>query len=116
MAASKWFAWGFTILGSGVILIGVYVGLFVVPPDAVQGDSARIMFVHVPAMWLSLFTYAFMVGASLISIVWRHALADVAAKSAAPFGAAVTAFGLITGLIPALNAMRLNIVTALGRS
>jgi heme exporter protein C len=99
MAASKWFAWGFTILGSVVILIGVYVGLFVVPPDAVQGDSARIMFVHVPAMWLSLFTYAFMVGASLISIVWRHALADVAAKSAAPFGAAVTAFGLITGSI-----------------
>lgn len=99
MAASKWFAWGFTILGCAVILVGVYIGLLVVPPDAVQGDSARIMFVHVPAMWLSLFTYAFMVGASLISIVWRHALADVAAKSAAPFGAAVTAFGLITGAI-----------------
>jgi len=99
MAASKWFAWGFTALGCAVILIGIYIGLFVVPPDAIQGDSARIMFVHVPAMWLSLFAYAFMVGASLISIVWRHALADVAAKSAAPFGAAVTAFGLITGSI-----------------
>ena len=44
MAASKWFAWGFTVLGSVVIAIGVYLGLFVVPPDAVQGDSARIMF------------------------------------------------------------------------
>ena len=99
MAASKWFAWGFTVLGSVVILIGVYLGLFVVPPDAVQGDSARIMFVHVPAMWLCLFAYAFMVGASLVSIVWRHALADVAAKSAAPIGAGVTALGLITGSI-----------------
>ena len=99
MASSKWFAWGFTALGSAVILIGIYLGLFVVPPDAVQGDSARIMFVHVPAMWLCLFAYAFMVGASLISIVWRHALADVAAKSAAPIGAGVTALGLITGSI-----------------
>ncbi len=99
MAASKWFAWGFTALGSVVILIGVYLGLFVVPPDAVQGDSARIMFVHVPAMWLCLFAYAFMVGASLVSIVWRHALADVAAKSAAPIGAGVTALGLATGSI-----------------
>jgi len=99
MVASKWFAWGFTVLGSAVIVLGICLGLFVVPADAVQGDSARIMFVHVPAMWLSLFAYAFMAGASLISIVWRHALADVAAKSAAPVGAAVTAFGLITGSI-----------------
>jgi heme exporter protein C len=99
MAVSKWFAWGFTALGAAVILAGIYVGLFVVPPDAVQGDSARIMFVHVPAMWLSVFVYAFMAGASLISFVWRHALADVAAKSAAPIGAALTALGLITGSI-----------------
>jgi heme exporter protein C len=99
MAASKGFAWGFTFLGAAAILLGVYLGLFVVPPDAVQGDAARIMFVHVPAMWLSLFVYAFMTGASLISIIWRHALADVAAKSAAPIGAGLTALGLITGSI-----------------
>lgn len=99
MAASKWLAWGFTLLGAALILAGVYLGLFVVPPDAVQGDSARIMFVHVPAMWLSLFIYAFMTGASLVSIVWRHALADVAAKSAAPIGAGLTGLGLITGSI-----------------
>jgi hypothetical protein len=92
MAASKWFAWGFTLLGAALIAIGVWKGLFVVPPeDHQQDDSARMMFVHVPAMWLSLFAYAFMVGASLISIVWRHAIADVAAKSAAPIGAVVTA-------------------------
>jgi heme exporter protein C len=99
MAVSKPFAWGFTALGVVLILIGAYYGLFVVPEDFQQGDSARIMYVHVPAMWLSLFAYAFMVGASLVSFVWRHALADVAAKSAAPFGAAVTALGLLTGSI-----------------
>ncbi|MEZ6030363.1 MAG: heme ABC transporter permease CcmC [Hyphomonadaceae bacterium] len=99
MAASKWPAWGFTALGVLLVAVGVYFGLFVVPEDFQQGDAARIMFVHVPAMWLSLFVYAFMAGASLVSFVWRHALADVAAKSAAPFGAAVTALGLVTGSI-----------------
>ena len=99
MAISKPFAWGFTAIGVALILLGAYFGLFVVPPDFQQGDSARIMFVHVPAMWLSLFAYAFMVGASVVSFVWRHALADVAAKSAAPIGAAVTALGLLTGSI-----------------
>jgi heme exporter protein C len=99
MAVSGWFAWGFTALGAAVILLGVYLGLFVVPPDVVQGDAARIMFVHVPAMWLSVAVYAFMAGASFISFIWRHALADVAAKSAAPIGAALTALGLITGSV-----------------
>jgi heme exporter protein C len=99
MAVSSWFAWGFTAVGVAVIVAGIYVGLFVVPPDAVQGDAARIMFVHVPAMWLSVGIYAFMVGASFISFIWRHALADVAAKSAAPIGAALTALGLITGSV-----------------
>jgi heme exporter protein C len=99
MAVSKWFALPFTLLGVGLILIGAYFGLFVVPEDFQQGDSARIMFVHVPAMWLSLFAYAFMTGASIVSFIWRHTLADVAAKSAAPIGAAVTALGLMTGSI-----------------
>jgi heme exporter protein C len=66
MAISKPFAWGFTAIGVALILLGAYFGLFVVPPDFQQGDSARIMFVHVPAMWLSLFAYAFMVGASVV--------------------------------------------------
>ena len=99
MAASKWPAWGFTALGLVLVAVGVYFGLFVVPEDHQQGDGARIMFVHVPAMWLSLFAYAFMTGASLVSFIWRHAIADVAAKSAAPTGAALTALGLLTGSI-----------------
>jgi heme exporter protein C len=99
MAMSKWFAWGFTALGVALIGYGVFQGLFVAPADYQQGDAARIMYIHVGSMWLSLFAYAFMAGASFVSIVWRHALADVAAKSAAPIGAAFTALGLITGSI-----------------
>ncbi len=99
MGVSKWFAWGFTALGVALIGYGVFQGLFVAPADYQQGDAARIMYIHVGSMWLSLFAYAFMAGASFISIVWRHALADVAAKSAAPIGAAFTALGLITGSI-----------------
>ncbi|MDZ4761981.1 MAG: heme ABC transporter permease [Alphaproteobacteria bacterium] len=99
MAISKPFAWGFTMLGGGMILYGVYMGLFVAPADVRQGDAARIMFVHVPSMWLSMFAFAFMAGASFVSLIWRHALADVAAKSAAPIGAVFTALGLITGSI-----------------
>jgi heme exporter protein C len=98
MAASKWPAWVFTLLGVALIAFGVWRGL-IAPEDHQQDERARMMFVHVPAMWLSLFAYAFMAGASLVSFVWRHALADVAAKSAAPIGAAVTALGLMTGSI-----------------
>ena len=99
MAISKPFAWGFTGLGVATILFAAYQGLFVAPPDYQQGDAARIMYIHVGSMWLSLFAYAFMAGASVVSLVWRHAIADVAAKSAAPIGAAFTALGLITGSI-----------------
>lgn len=99
MAVSKPFAWGFTTLGVGFILWGVYNGLVVAPPDARQGDAARIMYVHVGSAWMASFAYAFMAGASVVSLVWRHAVADVAAKSAAPLGAAFTALCLITGSI-----------------
>jgi len=99
MAVSRPFAWGFTALGAALILYGAYQGLFVAPPDYQQGDAARIMYIHVGSMWLSVFAYAFMAGASFVSIIWRHAIADVAAKSAAPIGAAFTALGLVTGSI-----------------
>lgn len=99
MSVSRPFAWIFTVAGVALIGVGVYMGLFLAPADARQGDAARIMFVHVPSAWLSMFAFAFMAGASLVSLVWRHALADVAAKSAAPCGAAFTALCLTTGSI-----------------
>ncbi|MEZ5938743.1 MAG: heme ABC transporter permease [Hyphomonadaceae bacterium] len=99
MAASAPFAWAFTLLGAGLIIWGVSVGLTEDLPGQQQGDAMRIMFVHVPSMWLSMFAFVFMAGASVVSLVWRHSLADVAAKSAAPIGAAFTGLGLATGSI-----------------
>jgi len=67
------------------------------PDDYQQGATVKIMFVHVPNAWLSMFVWAVMSIASLGTLVWRHPLADVAAKSAAPLGAAFTFLALVTG-------------------
>ncbi|MBI3675641.1 MAG: heme ABC transporter permease [Proteobacteria bacterium] len=75
---------------------GLYLAL-AAPPDYLQGDSVRIMFVHVPAAWLAMMIYGLMALASLLSLVNRHPLADVAAKTAAPLGALFTALALVTG-------------------
>ncbi len=83
---------------SAVLLaVGLYLALFVAPPDYQQGDDVRIMFVHVPAAWLASFIYVVLALASAIAIIWRHPLADIAAQSAAPLGAAFTALCLVTG-------------------
>ena len=81
------------------LLIGfsVWQGLYVVPPEAVQGDSARILFIHVPSAWLAMSSYVGMAGASFVWFIWRHELADIAAKSIAPIGATYTALCLATG-------------------
>jgi heme exporter protein C len=87
------------LLGATALLIvtGLYLGLFVAPRDYQQGDAARIMYVHVPAAWMSLFVYASMAVASAVAFIWKHPLADVAAKASAPIGAVFTALALITG-------------------
>jgi heme exporter protein C len=80
-----------------LLVVGFYWALFRTPPDYQQGESVKIMFVHVPAAWMGIFVYTVMAGASLMGLVFRHPLADVAAKSAAPLGAAFTALALLTG-------------------
>jgi heme exporter protein C len=67
------------------------------PDDYQQGATAKIMFIHVPSAWLSMFIWGTMAIAALGTLVWRHPLADVAAKAAAPIGAAFTLQCLITG-------------------
>jgi heme exporter protein C len=67
------------------------------PDDYQQGATVKIMYLHVPAAWLSMFCWALMAAAALGTLVWRHPLADVAAKAAAPVGAALTLVCLITG-------------------
>ena len=77
--------------------VGLYLAFFVAPPDYQQGETVRIMFVHVPSAWLAMFGYALIAIASLGSLIWRHPLADVAAKTAAPIGATFTFLALVTG-------------------
>lgn len=76
---------------------GLVWGLWFAPPDYQQGDTVRIMFVHVPAAWLAMFGYSFMAAASFVALVWKHPLADVAAKAAAPLGAGFCLVALVTG-------------------
>ncbi|HEX2652662.1 MAG TPA: heme ABC transporter permease [Xanthobacteraceae bacterium] len=77
--------------------IGLYQAFFVAPDDYQQGATVRIMFIHVPAAWLGMFCWALMSMSALGTLVWRHPLADVALKTAAPIGAAFAALCLITG-------------------
>ena len=77
--------------------VGLFAAFFLVPPDYQQGETVRIMYIHVPAAWLGMFGYIVMSSASLGVLVWRHPLADAAQKTAAPLGAAFTFVCLVTG-------------------
>ena len=77
--------------------IGLYLAFFVAPPDYQQGETVKIMFIHVPAAWLGMFGYVLIAVAALGPLIWRHPLADVAAKTAAPIGATFTFVALVTG-------------------
>jgi heme exporter protein C len=78
------------------ILLGLFLG-FTAPPDYQQGMTVTIMFIHVPAAIMAESVYGLIAATSLVSLVWRHPLSDVAARAAAPLGALFTALGLITG-------------------
>jgi heme exporter protein C len=80
-----------------LLSVGLASVFFVVPPDYQQGETVRIMYIHVPSAWLALFAYVVMTSASLGVLVWRHPLADAAQKTAATLGAAFTFVCLVTG-------------------
>jgi heme exporter protein C len=94
--AGQWIPW----LGSACALfmaVGLYWGLVIAPTDYQQGDSYRIIFIHVPAAWMSLFIYVVMASASAIGLIWRIKLAEVIAIASAPIGASFTFLALVTG-------------------
>ncbi len=80
-----------------LIAVGLYLAFFVAPPDYQQGESVRIMYVHVPSAWMALFIYVSIAAASAVALIWRHPLADLAAKASAPIGAGFTFLALLTG-------------------
>lgn len=84
---------------SAVLLVWGLVLAFMSPEDYQQGDTVRIMYIHVPAAWMGLLIYAGMGVASFFGLIFRHALADAAAKAIAPVGAVFTGLALLTGAL-----------------
>ena len=89
----------FLLLGIGFVGFGSFAGLVLTPPDYLQGDSVRILYIHVPTAWLGLAGWSGIALASLAQLVWRHPLAGVAGRAIAMPGALFTALCLATGSI-----------------
>lgn len=94
--AGRWLPW-LTVLFAVLVIAGLYGGLVLAPPDYQQGDSYRIIFVHVPAAWMSLFIYMVMASCGIIVLVWRMKLAEIVLYSSASVGASFTFLALVTG-------------------
>ena len=90
-----WFAWLAVIL----TLIGLYIGLIMAPTDFQQGDSYRIIFIHVPAAWMSMFIYLVMAMYAIIGLVWNIKMSEMMASALAPTGAMFTFLALWTGAL-----------------
>ncbi len=88
-----WLGW----ICVGLLVAGLYGGLVLAPPDYQQGDSYRIIFIHVPSAWMSLFIYVVMALAGAVGLIWRIKVAEAVAAASAPVGAWFTFLALITG-------------------
>ncbi|HLT04817.1 MAG TPA: heme ABC transporter permease CcmC [Pseudomonas sp.] len=96
--AARWAPWAL-LAGALVMAPGVWGALFDVPPDYQQGDSFRILYIHVPAAWMSMLVFGIMAIQATIALVWRIKLCEVLAMACAPIGAAFTLITLLTGSI-----------------
>ena len=86
-----------SIVAAALIATAMYQVFFIAPADYQQGETVKIMYIHVPAAWLAMMGYGIVAVSSFGLLVFRHPLADVSAKAAAPLGAAFTLLALITG-------------------
>jgi heme exporter protein C len=84
-------------LAAGCIGVGLYLGLVASPADDQQGETVRIMYVHVPAAWMALLCYSAMAASSAGYLIWKQPLAELAARATAPVGACFTAIALVSG-------------------
>ena len=99
LALTKPLTFWFLVSGVLLVIVGSLYGLFYAPEDRLMGDSVRILYIHVPTVWLAMGGWTAIAIASIMQIVWRHPLAAVAARAVAVPGAVFTALGLITGSI-----------------
>ncbi|MBX3565068.1 MAG: heme ABC transporter permease CcmC [Sphingomonas sp.] len=86
-------------LGAALALFGAFAGLRLTPPDYLQKETVRILYIHAPSAWLGMGGWTGLAAASLMYLVWKHPLANLAARAIAPAGAVFTALCLITGSI-----------------
>lgn len=96
--ADKYFA-PLLMLAAGLLVFGLAWSLVIAPPDFRQGDAYRLIFVHVPAAWMSLFVYVVMAVNGAVALIWRVKLAEIVCVESAPVGAAFTAMALATGML-----------------
>jgi heme exporter protein C len=90
-----WFAWPAAIL----FMVGLYIGFFVAPTDAVQSEAYRIIFIHVPASILSMFIYLIMAGYAALGLIFKTRLSSMMASALAPTGALFAFISLWTGAL-----------------
>jgi heme exporter protein C len=96
---TRFVVWPLAIVTAIAFAVGLWLAFFASPEDYQMGDMVRVMYIHVPNAWLSMLVYGVMAVAALGTLVWRHPLADVANKAAAPLGAVFTAITLFTGAL-----------------
>jgi heme exporter protein C len=87
------------LVGLVLAAAGMAAGLLLTPPDYLQGETVRILYIHVPAAWLGMAGWLCIAGASISQLVWRHPLAAVAGRAVAPAGATFALVCLVTGSI-----------------
>lgn len=105
VSLQHWYRWSGALLPWLSLLLclgfafGLYWGLVIAPPDYQQGDAYRIIYIHVPAAWMSLFVYVNMAISGAVALIWRAKLAEIVCVESAPIGAAFTALALLTGML-----------------
>ncbi len=90
---TPWFGWSAAVL----FAVGLYGAFFYAPADYQQGESFRIIYIHVPSAWMSMFVYMVMAGAGAAGLIWKTKVSDAVARSCAPLGASFTFLALATG-------------------
>lgn len=99
LALIRWVMPVTSVLCVALLAAGLWLAFFGSPPDYQQGETVRIMYIHVPAAWMALFVYTSMAVAAFVGLVWKHIVAELYAKAAAPLGAGFTLICLVTGAL-----------------
>src|SRR5690606_3061835 len=90
LALIRWVMPVASVLSVALLAAGLWLAFFGSPVDYQQGETVRIMYIHVPAAWMAVFIYTPMAVASIVGLVWKHVVAKLYARAAAPFGAGFT--------------------------